>query len=115
MERSVQQVFVLFKKTVHGDLIHAKEDVVLDYILKPVGQQAGKANGYGLSGLGPGIHVQGIGFKVSAAAQDSVVVQTIKRANQCTHRDSSSSMSCSCTSLGRSFHKISYVKSRISG
>ena len=110
-----QQVFVLFKKSVHTDLIHAEEDVVLDHIFKPVGQQASKANGYFLSGLGPGIYVQGMSFKVSAVAQDSVVVQTIKRANQRTHRDSSSSMSCSWTSLGRSFHKMSYVKSRISG
>ena len=33
---TVQQVFILFKKTVHGDLVHAKEDVVLDHILEPV-------------------------------------------------------------------------------
>ena len=57
---TVQQVFILFKKTVHGDLVHAKEDVVLDHILKPVGQQVGEVNGYFLSGLGLGIHVQGI-------------------------------------------------------
>ena len=37
-----QQVFVLFKKSVHTDLIHAEEDVVLDHIFKPVGQQASK-------------------------------------------------------------------------
>ena len=32
---TVQQVFILFKKSVHADLIHAEEDVVLDHILKP--------------------------------------------------------------------------------
>ena len=51
----VQHFFVLFKKNVRGDLIHTKKDVVLDHILKPVGQQAGKVNGYVLSCLGPGI------------------------------------------------------------
>ena len=85
-----QQVFVLFKKTVHGDLVHAEEDVVLDHIFKPVGQQAGEANGYFLSGLGLGIHVQCVGFKVSAVAQDSVVVQIVEGSNYHTHASSAS-------------------------
>ena len=87
---SAQQVVVLFKKTVHGDLVHAEKDVVLDHILKPVGQQAGEANRYVLSGLGLGIHVQGMGFKVSAVAQDSVVVQIVEGSNYHTHASSAS-------------------------
>jgi hypothetical protein len=87
-----QQVFVLLEKPIHGNLVHTKEDVVLNHIFKPVGQQAGEANGYFLSGLGLGIHVQGMGFKVSAVAQDSVVVQIVKGLNYHTHANSASSI-----------------------
>ena len=39
---------------------------------------------------GRGIHVQGMGFKVSAVAQDSVVVQIVKGLNYHTHANSAS-------------------------
>ena len=50
-----------------------------------MGQQAGEVNGYVLSGLSPGIHMQDMGFKVSAIAQDPVVVQMVKGLNHHTH------------------------------
>ena len=55
-----------------GDLIHAEEDVVPDHILKPVGQQAGEVNGYFLSGLGLGIHVQGVGCLLYTSKHQAV-------------------------------------------
>ena len=51
LERVTQQFLILFKQSVRGDFIHSKEDIVLDHILKPVGQQSRKADRYTFSGL----------------------------------------------------------------